>query len=76
MDGDRLLVYLPAPTSVSLDMAKIATAQTARATWIDPRTGDPTDAGTCPTTGTRSFSVLQEWPDALLRVAAEDGPGR
>lgn len=70
-DGDSLVVYLPSPTTVSLHMEKIATAKSARATWIDPKTGARTTIGVFPTTGTRAFSSPQGWPDALLLIEAE-----
>ncbi len=70
-DGDSLVVYLPSPATVSLHMEKIATAKSARATWIDPKTGARTTIGVFPTTGTQAFSSPQGWPDALLLVEAE-----
>jgi hypothetical protein len=71
VDGDRLLVYLPGPATVSLRLERITAAGAARATWVDPRTGDRTSAGEFPAKGERAFTAPQGWPDALLLVEAK-----
>ena len=71
--GDRLLVYLSAPATFSLHLDALSAAKTARAMWIDPRTGTRSSAEKLPATGTRSFSTPKDWPDALLLVEAQSG---
>ncbi len=68
--GDRLLVYLSSPVTVSLHLNAISAAARARATWINPQTGERSAAGEFPTTGPHSFSPPKDWPDALLLLQA------
>jgi len=74
--GDRLLVYLPGPGTVSLRLDKITASTVARATWMDPRTGARTAAaGELPTVAKvpHAFTTPPGWPDALLLVEARSG---
>jgi len=64
--GDTILVYLSNPAAISVRMDKLTGPGAVHATWIDPRTGDRTEAGTFPTRGTSSFSPASGWEDALL----------
>jgi len=64
--GDTILVYLSNPAAISVRMDKVTGPGAVHATWIDPRTGDRTEAGTFPTRGTSSFSPASGWEDALL----------
>jgi len=64
--GDPILVYLSNPAAISVRMDKVTGPGAVHATWIDPRTGDRTEAGTFPTRGTSSFSPASGWEDALL----------
>jgi hypothetical protein len=78
-DGTRVLVYLASPTTVFLHLDKIE-AKSARATWINPATGERKDAGTFPTgnlTGstfpgspTQFFKTPSFWEDAVLLLEA------
>lgn len=70
-NGDCLLIYLSNPATVSLHLDAMSAAKTARAVWIDPQTGDPSDAGQFSGTETSSFSTPKDWPDALLLIKAE-----
>ena len=63
------MVYLADRASFSVNMNQVAGGK-ASAAWIDPRTGDSTQAGTFPTTGTRDFSTPDGWEDALLLLDA------
>ncbi len=64
-DGKWAMVYLGTGGSFSIRLDKIAGAKvTAR--WIDPRTGNPEEAGSFPNTGTQSFSTPEAWEDAIL----------
>jgi hypothetical protein len=67
-DGDRLVVYLSSPATVSLRLDRLTAGKSARATWINPATGERTTIGDVPTTGPRSFSTPHSWPDALLLI--------
>jgi hypothetical protein len=69
-DGDLLLAYLPGPGAVELDLGRITAGGPARATWIDPRSGDRATAGEFPAEGRRRFTTPGGWQDALLIVAA------
>jgi hypothetical protein len=62
--GDMILVYLSSPTDVFVRRDKIP--RPVQATWIDPRTGDRTPAGTSPDQEASSFSLPSGWEDALL----------
>jgi hypothetical protein len=71
--GDRLAVYLSSPAAISLRMDRITAGKTAKATWIDPRTGARADAGEFPAAGTRKFTPPSGWVDAILLVEAKTG---
>jgi hypothetical protein len=47
-------------------MDKVAGADQAKASWIDPRTGDSTSAGKFPNKGVQAFTTPEGWEDALL----------
>ncbi len=64
-NGTRVIVYLADAKKVSVRMARLATGP-VRATWVDPKTGNRTKAGTHPNTGERSFSPPDGWDDAVL----------
>ncbi|MHB0958883.1 MAG: apiosidase-like domain-containing protein [Pirellulaceae bacterium] len=70
--GDRLLIYLSHPGTVSLRLDGITTASAAQASWVDPQTGTRTVIGKFPVAGKRSLSTPQDWPDAILLVEAKD----
>jgi hypothetical protein len=75
LDGDRLLVYFSSPSTASIQLERITRARTARARWLDPRTGAPTAIDAIPTTGARSFTVPEGWPDALLVIETAGSGG-
>ncbi len=64
-DGKWAMVYLGGEASFSIHMDKFVAAK-VDARWIDPKTGDPTAAGSFSNTGTESFSTPEGWGDALL----------
>ena len=70
--GDRLLVYLSHPCTVSLRLDGITAASAAQATWVDPQTGTRTVIGQFPVAGKSSFSTPQDWADAILLVEAKN----
>ena len=74
--GDRLLVYLSHPGTVSLRLDGITAANAAQATWVDPQTGTRTAIGQFPTAGKSSFSSPKGWLDAILLVEAQRDSGR
>ncbi|NLZ04754.1 MAG: DUF4038 domain-containing protein [Phycisphaerae bacterium] len=77
--GDRVLVYLSSQCSVSIHLDKIAAAQ-ARATFINPATGERRKAGayrtgnlndrTFPDGQTQFFTTPGHWEDAVLLLEA------
>jgi len=64
-DGKWIMVYLGGRASISINMNKITTGE-MDACWIDPKTGNPTGAGSFFNTGTSSFSIPEGWEDAIL----------
>ena len=74
--GDRLLVYLSHPGTVSLRLDGITAANAGQATWVDPQTGTRTVIGQFPTPGKSSFSSPKGWSDAILLVEAKRDSGR
>ena len=72
-DGKWVMVYLAAPASFSIDMAKITAAAKTEVFWVDPRTGDSLSVGRFSTTGVRSFSTPDGWEDAILMLEAAKG---
>jgi hypothetical protein len=65
-DGKWVMVYLGAKASFSLNMDKVAGADQAKASWIDPRTGDSSPVGKFPNKGVQAFTTPEGWEDALL----------
>jgi len=69
-DGKWVMVYLGAKASFSVNMDKFAAGNQAKASWIDPRTGDSAPAGSFPASGAQAFSTPEGWEDALLVLEA------
>ncbi len=72
-NGKWVMVYLASNASISVNLAKIKGADTAKAFWIDPRNGKSVPIGTCPSTGSKSFTTPDAWEDALLILEASGG---
>jgi hypothetical protein len=70
VDGGRILAYLPGPATVAVDLRKLTGAESALATWIDPRTGARTASTRVPTADVRPFSTPEGWQDAMLLIEA------
>jgi hypothetical protein len=68
--GDWILAYLSEPSTVSLRLDAITTAERISAQWIDPRTGARTPAGSFPTANVVSFTTPPGWEDAALLAEA------
>ena len=68
--GDWAIVYMSTRDPVTIDFGKITTADTVRATWINPETGAPSDAGVFPSSGLRPFSPALPSEDAVLLLEA------
>jgi hypothetical protein len=64
-DGAWALVYLSGPATVSLRVEALAGAPPARASWIDPATGEPQRIGQV-ATAVAEFQPPEGRPDALL----------
>jgi hypothetical protein len=79
-DGDWMLIYLAGKGSVSIHTDKIITSAHCKATWFDPQTGEPAEAGVFPTgnmgTGTfprwttQTFTPPSTSEDAVLVIEA------
>jgi hypothetical protein len=54
-DGSLGVVYIPAATTVTLDLSKMRGTVTAQ--WFDPTTGVYSSAGTWPNSGTHGFAA-------------------
>jgi hypothetical protein len=67
-DGQWLMAYLGAKAAFSINMDKFTARRRAGASWIDPRTGDATAAGSFAASGVQVFSTPDGWEDALLVV--------
>ena len=72
-DGKWVMVYLADKASLSVNLEKLKGADTAKAFWVDPRSGGAVPVGTCPTAGVKSFSTPDGWEDALLILEASSG---
>lgn len=73
-DGDSIIVYLSSPTTVSINMAKIASRK-IRAKWVNPETGEESIAGEFPNQSVRPFTTPEGRPDAVLLLEAARRPG-
>lgn len=73
IDGDSVILYLSHPTTVSIHMDTISAADTTRARWVNPETGEESEIGTFPSHGTRFFTTPETWPDAVLLLDAVTG---
>jgi hypothetical protein len=69
-DGQWVMVYLGSKASFSVKMDKLATSDTVKAFWADPRTGESAPIGRFPNAGVKSFSTPDGWEDALLVLEA------
>jgi hypothetical protein len=67
-DGRWIMAYLGSKASFSVDMNKLASGNTARALWIDPRNGTRAPAGAITTSGAQPFKTPEGWEDALLII--------
>jgi len=64
-DGKWIMVYLGNSASFSINMDKIVAAKVV-ARWINPKSGNSTEAGSFLNTGAQSFSTPEGWEDAIL----------
>jgi hypothetical protein len=56
-------------------MGKFTAGKEAKASWIDPRTGDSASAGIFPNRGVQTFATPEGWEDALLVLEPVNGDG-
>jgi hypothetical protein len=56
-------------------MDKFTAGSEARASWIDPRTGDSVPAGVFAASGVRALATPEGWEDALLVLEPSGGEG-
>ena len=69
-DGQWIMVYLGRKACFSINMNKLASGNTVRAFWVDPRSGNQASIGTLSGTGSQAFSTPAGWEDALLILEA------
>ena len=67
-DGRWIMVYLGSPSSVSVQMNRVASWRQASASWIDPRTGDSVAIRSLATSDAQAFTTPEGWEDALLVI--------
>jgi hypothetical protein len=72
-DGKWVMVYLGSQASFSVNLEKVKAADTVKAFWIDPRSGNAVSIGSFPPTGVKSFSTPDRWEDALLILEGAGG---
>lgn len=65
-DGKWTMVYAGAKAAFSIHLDRVMAPGQAKASWIDPRTGESVSAGSFPNTGVQAFSTPEGWEDALL----------
>jgi len=72
-DGDWMMIYLAGKGSVHIHTDKIITSARCKATWCNPQTGEPAEAGTFPT-GNCGPGVFPEWATQTFTppAASED----
>jgi Protein of unknown function (DUF4038)/Putative collagen-binding domain of a collagenase len=68
--GDLAIVYLSTREPVSIDFGKITSAETVRATWVNPETGESTVTGVFANSGLRPFTPSLKSEDAVLLLEA------
>jgi hypothetical protein len=74
-DGRWILIYLGSKAAFSIRMDKFKAGSEAKASWIDPRTGDATPAGTFAASGVQALATPEGWEDALLLLEPSSGEG-
>lgn len=65
-DGTWIISYLPGKGRIDINMDKIISIGLISAVWINPATGDRTVIGKFNNSGIQTFTVPEEWNDALL----------
>jgi hypothetical protein len=73
--GKWIIAYIAGRPNITANLARITTAGSATAKWINPATGSQEVIGTYPVHKPRSFTRPDGWQDALL-VATADISGR
>jgi hypothetical protein len=68
--GDWAIVYMSTRNPVSIDLRRITAADMCHATWINPETGESSDAGVFPTSGLHPFTPALPSEDAVLLLEA------
>lgn len=70
-NGAWLCVYFHRPTTITVDLSKLAQGHRAEVTWFDPRDGAALNAGKYPLDSQPAFTTPEGWEDALLLAKAE-----
>jgi hypothetical protein len=68
--GDWAILYLSTRNAPTVDLGKITASEKVRATWVNPDTGESSDAGTFPNSGLRVFTPTLKSEDAVLLLEA------
>jgi len=71
-DGRWIMVYLGSKASFSINMNKLASGNSVKPSWVDPRNGKPTSIEAVARTGVQSFTTPTGWEDALLILESSD----
>ena len=75
IDGDSIVIYLSSGSTVSIQLGKITSSDTVRATWVNTETGEERVIGEFPNRGSHPFTTPEGQKDALLLLdAARAGP--
>jgi hypothetical protein len=72
--GKWALAYAAAQRMFTVDMSKLSAAP-VHAEWMDPRSGDRTNIGDLPNSGTHAFTTPTGWEDALLLLTTDVDAG-
>jgi hypothetical protein len=66
VDGDRILVYVPMNTSVTLKLDSVTASKTVLVSWINPLNGEKVRVGVYSTAARPSLNSPAGWQDAVL----------
>ena len=62
MRGDSyVLVYIPDGRDIVCDLSQLGNGSKLSVRWMNPRTGEYTDAGVCKASNSVGFSVSDYW---------------
>ncbi|MGE5644962.1 MAG: DUF4038 domain-containing protein [Acidobacteriota bacterium] len=68
--GGWAILYLSSRRPVTVDLGRLTASESVRATWINPETGEASEAGVFHTSGLRAFTPALASEDAVLLLEA------